>query len=101
VNTGSLWFLGVDGQGLRELSTSASNRALAWSPDSQSIYFLEQRGDTSRLMRALVSGGVPQDTGLSLPYNKQRGATLAGTQLVFAQESTVRELWVVKDFAAR
>lgn len=101
VNTGSLWVIGVDGQGLRELSTAASNRVVAWSPDSQSIYFLEQRGDASRLMRAPVSGGAPQDTGLTLPYDKQRAATLAGNQLVFAQEAAVHELWVVKDFAAR
>jgi Tol biopolymer transport system component len=101
VNDGSLWVVGVDGQGLRELSTSANNRALTWAPDSRSIYFLESHGDVSRLMRIAVSGGPAQDTGLTLPYDKQRAATLAGNQLVFAQESAVHELWVVRNFAAK
>jgi Tol biopolymer transport system component len=101
VNVGSLWVVGVDGQGLRELSTSASNRVVAWAPDSRSIYFLEQRGDLSHLMRVPAAGGAGDDTGLTLPYDKQRAGTLAGNQLVFAQESPVHELWVVKNFAAR
>jgi Tol biopolymer transport system component len=101
VNNGSLWVVGVDGQGLRELSASANSRALAWAPDSRAIYFLEPRGDVSRLMRIPVSSGPAQDTGLALPYDRQRSATIAGNQLVFAQESAVRELWVVKNFAAR
>lgn len=101
VDNGSLWVVGVDGQGLRELSTSANNRALAWASDSRAIYFLEPRGDVSRVMRIAVTGGSAQDTGLTLPYGKQRAATLAGNQLVFAQESAVHELWVVKNFAVK
>ena len=100
-NTGSLWSVGTDGEGLRELSTSASIRLLAWTEDSSAIYFLERRGEESRLMRVPVNGGAPQDAGLTVPYDRQRGATVAGKQLVFAQESAVRELWVVKNFAAR
>ena len=100
-NTGSLWLTGTDGQGLRELSTSASNRMVVWAADSRAIYFLEPRGDESRLMRVPLNGGAPQDAGLTLPYSRLRGVTLAGKQLIFAQQSAVRELWVVKNFAAR
>ena len=38
---------------------------------------------------------------VTLPYDKQEYATLAGNQLVFAQQSAVRELWVVKNFAKK
>jgi Tol biopolymer transport system component len=100
-NMGSLWTVGTDGQGLQELSTSASNRMVVWAGDGGAIYFLEARGDESRLMRVPVNGGAPQDAGLTVPYDRQRGGTLADNRLVFAQEARVRELWVVKNFTAR
>jgi hypothetical protein len=74
---------------------------LKWATDSRAIYFLEPRGDDSRLMRMPVDGGTPLYTGLTLPYDKQEGTTLAGNQLVFAQRTAVRELWVVKNFAVK
>lgn len=101
-DTGSLWFAGADGQGARQVTAPASTWMLAWAADSRAIYFLEPRGDDSRLMRMSVDGGTPLYTGLTLPGdNRQRRATLAGSQLVFAQEAAVHELWVVKNFAVR
>jgi hypothetical protein len=100
-NTGALWIAAADGQGARQLATPASTRWVVWATDSRAIYFLEPRGDDARLMRIPLGGGPPLYTGVTLPLDRQRGATLAGSQLVFSQESALSELWLVRNFAVR
>lgn len=100
-NTGSLWIAAADGQGGRQLAAPANTRMLVWAADSRAVYFLEPRGDDARLMRVAVDGGAPLYTGVTLPLDRQRGATLAGSQLVVSQESAMSELWVVRNFAGK
>ncbi|HYV50122.1 MAG TPA: S9 family peptidase [Myxococcaceae bacterium] len=54
-----LWMAGVDGRGLKHLTTSpASDTQGRWAPDGRSVYFLSGRqGDTSQVWRIPVDGG--------------------------------------------
>jgi hypothetical protein len=67
----------------------------------RSIYVLQRRGDNSHLVKVPAAGGNPQDTGLVVPYGKQKRASLNGQTLVFDQESTLHEVWVAKNLYAR
>ncbi len=57
-STADLWLVGVDGTGLRRLTThSAKPSNPRWSPDGRFIYFLSARTETSQVWRIPVDGG--------------------------------------------
>jgi len=66
-----LWLVGVDGQGLKRLTThEASDTSPVWSPDGRWVYFLSTRGGSSQVWRIPTSGGeaelvtrLPLDVG--------------------------------------
>ncbi len=56
-----LWLVGVDGQGLRRLTTNpASDFSPRWSPGGDQIYFLSTRSGSSQVWRLTPGGGVPE-----------------------------------------
>ncbi len=81
-----LWAVGVDGSGLRRLTThEASDTEPLWSPDGASIYFMSSRSGSSQVWRLPVAGGeaarvtdLPLDLGnLSLsPDGRRLGFTI-------------------------
>lgn len=53
-----LWIVGVDGSGLRRLTTHESGDSdPRWSPDGQSVFFLSSRSGSSQVWRIPVDGG--------------------------------------------
>jgi dipeptidyl aminopeptidase/acylaminoacyl peptidase len=63
-----LWLVGVDGTGLRQLTTHpGSDGSPAWSKDGRSIWFLSTRSGSSQVWRLPVDGGeAEQKTSLPL-----------------------------------
>ncbi len=56
-----LWLVGIDGAGLRQLTThEASDTAAAWSPDGKSVFFLSTRSGSSQVWRVAADAGEPQ-----------------------------------------
>src|SRR5262245_24102404 len=48
--TTNLWLVGIDGKGLRALTTAASrDNGARWSPDGRTIAFLSNRGGTQQI----------------------------------------------------
>jgi len=66
-----LWSIGVDGSGLRRLTThEAGDSNPRWSPDGRHLYFLSSRSGSSQVWRLPVDGGearqvtdLPLDAG--------------------------------------
>ena len=53
-----LWLVGVDGQGLRRLTSHESGESNPrWSADGSSVYFLAPRSGSSQIWRIPVDGG--------------------------------------------
>ncbi len=53
-----LWLVGVDGNGLKRLTTHPQNDLNPrWSPDGQSIWFLSTRSGSSQVWRIRANGG--------------------------------------------
>jgi dipeptidyl aminopeptidase/acylaminoacyl peptidase len=53
-----LWLVGVDGTGLRRLTTHASGDwNPRWSPDGRTVFFLSTRGGSAQVWRIAVDGG--------------------------------------------
>jgi dipeptidyl aminopeptidase/acylaminoacyl peptidase len=63
-----LWLIGVDGAGLRQLTSHPSgDSSPQWAPDGKSIYFLSTRSGSSQVWRILIDGGeAEQKTTLPL-----------------------------------
>ncbi len=63
-----LWLVGVDGTGLRQLTTHpGSDFSPAWSKDGKSIWFLSTRSGSAQVWRMPVDGGeAEQKTNLPL-----------------------------------
>jgi len=56
-----LWLVGVDGSGLRRLTThEASDTSPRWSPDGRSLWFLSTRSGASQVWKLAIDGGEPQ-----------------------------------------
>jgi len=56
-----LWLVGVDGAGLRQLTTDPnSDGSPAWSRDGKFVWFLSSRSGSSQLWRIPVDGGEPE-----------------------------------------
>ena len=56
-----LWMVGVDGAGLRQLTTHpASDFNARWAPDGSAVYFLSTRSGGSQVWRIAVGGGEAQ-----------------------------------------
>ncbi|HXJ62571.1 MAG TPA: hypothetical protein VNN79_02350, partial [Actinomycetota bacterium] len=86
--SGELRVVGVDGDGLRTLTTKSAPTAVTWSPDSSALVFSTQLG---ALYRIDADG-----SGLGLIASPPPGCTYAdpawspdGSRLAFAQECTV------------
>ncbi len=66
-----LWLVGIDGTGLRRLTSHEANDTNArWSPDGSTIYFLSTRSGSSQVWRINLGGGeaeqvthLPQGAG--------------------------------------
>jgi dipeptidyl aminopeptidase/acylaminoacyl peptidase len=81
-----LWLVGVDGSGLRQITTHKSGDFNGrWSADGRSIYFLSTRSGSSQIFRLALDGGeavqvsdLPVDvSNLELsPDGKQLGFSL-------------------------
>ncbi|HEY7409528.1 MAG TPA: S9 family peptidase [Vicinamibacteria bacterium] len=55
-----LWLVGIDGTGLRRLTThEASDSGAEWSPDGRSIFFVSTRSGSSQVWRVATAGGEP------------------------------------------
>ena len=56
-----LWMVGVDGSGLRRLTTHpASEFNARWAPDGSAVYFLSSRSGSSQVWRIAMAGGEAQ-----------------------------------------
>jgi dipeptidyl aminopeptidase/acylaminoacyl peptidase len=56
-----LWLMGTDGEGIRQLTSDpAGDSSPVWSPDSQSVYFLSSRSESSQVWRIPSTGGEAQ-----------------------------------------
>jgi dipeptidyl aminopeptidase/acylaminoacyl peptidase len=56
-----LWLVGIDGTGLRQLTThEAGDTAAAWSRDGKSVFFLSTRSGSSQVWRVAADGGEPE-----------------------------------------
>lgn len=55
----NLWLMGVDGRGIRRLTTAqgTSDDAPAWMPDSRTVAFLSTRGGSSQVWTIRIDGG--------------------------------------------
>ncbi len=86
-----LWLVGVDGAGLRQLTTHpGSDGSPAWSKDGKSIWFLSTRSGSSQVWRMPVDGGeAEQKTNLPLDVGafvlSPDNATLAVALEVFPE----------------
>jgi dipeptidyl aminopeptidase/acylaminoacyl peptidase len=69
-NTGrtDLWLVGVDGAGLRRLTSNPSNdHNPCWTPDGKAVFFLSGRSGSSQVWRISAGGGeAEQVTDLAL-----------------------------------
>ncbi len=53
-----VWLIGIDGKGLRRLTTHAENDSSPrWSPDGRWVYFLSSRTGSAQVWRIAVAGG--------------------------------------------
>jgi len=53
-----LWLIGVDGTGLRRLTSHPENDFNPrWAPDGRSVYFISTRSESSQVWRIRVDGG--------------------------------------------
>jgi dipeptidyl aminopeptidase/acylaminoacyl peptidase len=58
---GDLWLVGVDGKGLKQLTTDPEGDSNpCWSPDSKTIYFISSRSGTSQVWKIAIDGGEAQ-----------------------------------------
>jgi len=56
-----LWVVGVDGSGLRRLTTHpASEFNARWAPDGSAVFFLSTRSGSSQVWRIAMAGGEAQ-----------------------------------------
>jgi dipeptidyl aminopeptidase/acylaminoacyl peptidase len=56
-----VWLVGVDGTGLRQLTThEASDTNARWMPDGKSFVFLSTRGGSSQVWQQPIAGGEAQ-----------------------------------------
>jgi dipeptidyl aminopeptidase/acylaminoacyl peptidase len=80
-----LWLVGVDGTGLRRLTTHEGNDSEPrWSPDGRSLYFLSTRSGSSQVWRLSLAGGDPEPvTKLALDV-AALSVSPAGTHLAFS-----------------
>jgi dipeptidyl aminopeptidase/acylaminoacyl peptidase len=84
-----LWLVGVDGWGLRRLTThQASDYGPRWSRDGRQVYFLSTRSGSSQVWRIRIDGGeAEQVTDLPLDVGNLHlspgNTTLAFTLEVF------------------
>jgi Tol biopolymer transport system component len=101
VNEGKLVLIDIGSQTTKELLPSVSTRMALWAPDGRAVYAFQRQGDESHLVKVAVSGGVAEETGLVLPYDKQRGGSLVGSRFAFAQESSLQELWTIRNLYPR
>ena len=90
-----LWLVGVDGAGLKRLTThDASDFNPRWSADGKSLFFLSTRSGSSQVWRLPIGGGEPiQVTEQSLDVGNlvlsPDGAKMAFTMEVFPDCSDV------------
>ena len=64
-----LWMVGIDGRGLRPLTTHpASEFNARWAPDGSAVFFLSTRSGSSQVWRISASGGEAQQV-TSLPLD--------------------------------
>jgi dipeptidyl aminopeptidase/acylaminoacyl peptidase len=91
-----LWLVGVDGQGLRRLTSHPANDTNPrWSADGKSVWFLSTRSESPQIWRIPIDGGeaqpvtdLPLDvTGFNL---SPRGDRVALSMDVFVDCDTVR-----------
>jgi dipeptidyl aminopeptidase/acylaminoacyl peptidase len=82
-----LWLVGVDGTGLRQLTTHEGNETDAtWAPDGKALYFLSARSGSNQVWRLPLDGGeAAQVTKLPLDVDAFK-LTPDGQGLVFAAE---------------
>ncbi len=84
-----LWLVGVDGNGLKRLTTHPQNDFNSrWAPDGQSIWFLSTRSGSSQVWRIRANGGESlQASDLPLDVSNlvisPDGSRLAFTMEVF------------------
>jgi dipeptidyl aminopeptidase/acylaminoacyl peptidase len=93
-----LWVVGVDGAGLRRLTSHPENDSNPrWGPDSKSVWFLSKRSGSSQVWRIAIDGGEaeqfteqPLDVGnlVVSPEGKYIGFTIE----VFPDCNTVCEV---------
>jgi dipeptidyl aminopeptidase/acylaminoacyl peptidase len=82
-----LWMIGVDGSGLRQLTSHEGNESdPAWAPDGKSIYFLAARSGSNQIWRLPLEGGeATQVTKLPLDVDAY-ALSPDGQTFVFASE---------------
>jgi dipeptidyl aminopeptidase/acylaminoacyl peptidase len=90
-----LWLIGVDGTGLRRLTSHPDNDFNPrWAPDGRSVYFISTRSESSQVWRIRVDGGeAEQVTDESLDVSNllvsPDGCHIAFTMEVFPDCTTV------------
>jgi len=105
--TYDLWVVGVDGSGLRQLTTHpARDNAPQWSPDGHSIYFLSTRSGSSQVWRLPFDGGeAVQVTALPLDVDNLKvapdGKSVAFSAEVFPGSSIDETSAKLQEIAAR
>jgi dipeptidyl aminopeptidase/acylaminoacyl peptidase len=82
-----LWLVGVDGEGLRRLTTHpAGDYNPRWSVDGSSIFFLSTRSDSSQAWQIPVNGGeARQVTDLALDVSSL-GVSPDGERLLVSMD---------------
>jgi Tol biopolymer transport system component len=100
-STGSVWVIGADGIGYRELykgnRIQMNPHRVGWSPDGRFVLFTEQDPQgRNRLMRIPVSGGTPEPAGIEVDELSAFDISPDGTRIAYSARRSVTEIWALE-----
>jgi Tol biopolymer transport system component len=83
-----------------------STQSLAWSADGRHLFFALIREDPGKaiglpqrsLWRVPVTGGAPEETGISMDRLRQMGPHPDGQRITFTSGQRAVEVWVMENF---
>jgi Tol biopolymer transport system component len=105
----SLFVAQLDGGAVREIvkvtapQRFLSGAVLAWSPDSQYVYYVKRMNGTSdsEVFRVRAAGGPEERLGISGPDLRNLNVSPDGTQIALAMGPRNRpEIWAIENTAA-